>query len=50
MLVSVLSVLNLGALVLAAIFAYESRREREIRAHRIGLAGVGFHFLLGLAI
>jgi len=50
MLVSVLSVLNLGALVIAAIFAYESRREREIRAHRIGLAGVGFHFLLGLAI
>ena len=50
MLVSVLSVLNLGALVIVALFAYESRREGEIRAHKIGLAGVGFHFLVGLAI
>ena len=50
MLISVLSVLNLGALVIAAVFTYESRMEREIRAYKIGLAGVGFHFLVGLAI
>lgn len=50
MLISVLSVLNFIAFMTVVLFAYESWREREIRPCKIGLAGVGFHFLLGLAI
>jgi len=50
MLTWLLSLFNLAVLILALLFAYESHREGEARARKIGLAGAGFHFLLGLAI
>ena len=50
MLTWLLSFLNLIVLVMALLFAYESYREGAVRAEKIGLAGAGFHFLLGLAI
>ncbi|MCF8128922.1 MAG: hypothetical protein K9N10_10445, partial [Deltaproteobacteria bacterium] len=50
MLTWLLSLFNLAVLVMALLFAHESRREGEVRARKIGLAGAGFHFLLGLAI
>ena len=50
MLTWLLSLFNLAVLIMALLFAYESHREGEARARKIGLAGAGFHFLLGLAI
>ena len=50
MLTWLLSLLNLAALTLALLFAYESRRDGELKALKIGMGAAGFHFLLGLAI
>ena len=50
MLTWLLSLFNLTILIMALLFAYESHREGALRARKIGLAGTGFHFLLGLAI
>ncbi len=50
MLTFLLSLINLAFLVMTALFAYESRREGALKAQKIGIAGAGFHFLLGLAI
>ena len=50
MLTWLLFLFNLAFLVMEALFAYESRREGEVRAQKIGMAGAVFHFLLGLAI
>lgn len=50
MLTWLLFLFNLAFLVMAALFAYESRREGEVRAQKIGVVGAVFHFLLGLAI
>ena len=50
MLTWLLSLLNLVFLALALLFTYESRREGESRARKIGMGAAGFHFLLGLAI
>ena len=43
-------VLNLFFIGAALIFTYESIREHEPRAPRIGMAGIGFHLLLGVMI
>lgn len=50
MLTWLLSLFNLTILIMALLFAYESHREGEGRARKIGLAGAVFHFLLGLTI
>ncbi|MBW2048812.1 MAG: reductive dehalogenase [Deltaproteobacteria bacterium] len=43
----VLSLINLGFIMVAALFTYESVREQEARAPKIGAAVTGFHILLG---
>ena len=50
MLTWLLSLINLTALATALLFAYESRREKELKAWKIGMGAAGFHILLGLAI
>jgi hypothetical protein len=50
MLTWLLSLFNLAVLIMALLFAYESHREGEVRAQKVGLVGAGIHFLLGLAI
>jgi ferredoxin len=46
----ILSLVNLSFLAAAALFSYESIREQEPRAPKLGLTGVGVHLLLGLLI
>jgi len=50
MLVWMLSIINGGILALATLFTYESLREQEPRAPKIGAAGVVFHLVLGAMI
>jgi reductive dehalogenase len=46
----ILSLVNLGIICMAGLFTYESFREEEPRAPKIGVAGTAFHVLLGLLI
>ena len=46
----ILSLINLAIIGMAGLFTYESIREQEPRAPKIGGAAVGFHICLGLAI
>jgi reductive dehalogenase len=46
----ILSLVNLGIIGMAGLFTYESIREQEPRAPKIGGAGVAFHVLLGVLI
>ena len=46
----VLSICNLLGLTLMALFTYESVREQERRASRIGFAGIACHLVLGALI
>lgn len=46
----VLSTVNIGFLLLAVLFTYESVREQEPRAPKIGATGVAVHLLLGFLI
>ena len=50
MLTWLLSLLNLAVLITVVFFAYESRREGELKAWKIGMGAAGFCFFLGLAI
>ncbi len=50
MLTWLLSLFNLGLLITALLVAGDSRRDGEGRAQKVGLAGAGFHFFLGLVI
>jgi len=45
-----LSLVNLGLIGMAGLFTYESIREQEPRAPKIGGAAVAFHICLGLLI
>ncbi len=45
-----LSLANLGCIGMAALFTYESIREEEPRAPKVGAAAAGFHFFLGVLI
>jgi len=45
-----LSLVNLGTLGVAGLFTYESIREQEHRAPKIGAAAIAFHLLLGVLI
>lgn len=49
-LISILFILNMLFLLMAAVFLYESIRENEPRAPKWGLAGLSLHCGLGLAI
>jgi reductive dehalogenase len=49
-LAGLLFVVNLGFLLLWALFTYESGREQEPRAPRFGWAGMGVHALLAVLI
>ncbi len=46
----ILSLINLGIMGMAGLFMYESIREQELRASKIGGAAVAFHLLLGVLI
>ena len=46
----ILSLVNLGIICMAGLFTYESFREEEPRAPKIGVALTAFHILLGLLI
>lgn len=44
------SLINMGFLGMAGLFTYESLREQEPRAPKIGAVGMGFHLLLAILI
>ncbi|MBW2126968.1 MAG: hypothetical protein JRH08_15150, partial [Deltaproteobacteria bacterium] len=46
----ILSLVNFGIICMAGLFTYESIREQERRASKIGAALLCFHLLLGLVI
>ncbi|MBW2208631.1 MAG: hypothetical protein JRG79_17125, partial [Deltaproteobacteria bacterium] len=46
----ILSLINLGIIGMAGLFAYESVREEEPRAPKMAAAATAFHLLLGVLI
>ncbi len=49
-LIWILSLINLGIISMIGLFTYESIREQESRAPKIGAAAISFHLLLGVLI
>ena len=49
-LIWILSLINLGIISIIGLFTYESIREQESRAPKIGAAAISFHLLLGVLI
>ncbi len=43
----ILSLINLGIISMIGLFTYESIREHESRAPKIGAAAISLHLLLG---